>query len=54
MIGLGSDKKWGKKMSGTMTIRGGGATLMVKANLNFHFDYLTTTLTKIEPRSRIV
>ena len=39
-------KKWGKKMSGNFAIKGGGVgPLMANAILNFHFDFLTTSLT---------
>ena len=38
-------KKWGKKMSGYFAIKGGGVgRLMAKTILNFHFDYLTPSL----------
>ena len=40
-------KKWGKKMSGNFAIKGGGVgCLMANAILNFHFDYLTPSLTR--------
>ena len=34
-----------KKCLEIMTIRGGGGRLMEKTILNFHFDYLTPSLT---------
>ena len=43
------EKKWGKKMSGNLCHQGGGGgrRLMAKTILNFHFDYLTTSLTNL-------
>ena len=41
-------KKWGKKMSGNFAIKGGGVgPLMANAIKNFHFDFLTTSLSNI-------
>ena len=42
-------KKWGKKMSGNFAIKGGGVgRLMANAVLNFHFDFLNPSLTRID------
>ena len=39
------EKKWGKKMSENFAIKGGGGEpLMENAILNFHFDFLNTSL----------
>ena len=39
---IAKEKKWGEKMSGNFAIKGGG--LMANAILNFHFDFLNTSL----------
>ena len=44
---IAKEKKWGEKMSGNFAIKGGGVgPLMANAILNFHFDFLTTSLSK--------
>ena len=46
---IAKEKKWGKKMSGNFAIKGGGVgRLMANAILNFHFDFLTPSLTLCE------
>ena len=42
---IAKEKKWGKKCLEICAIKGGGVgPLMANAILNFHFDYLTTSL----------
>ena len=46
---IAKEKKWGEKMSGNFAIKGGGVgRLMANAILNFHFDFLNTSLRGIE------
>ena len=47
---IAKEKKWGKKCLEICAIKGGGVgPLMANAILNFHFDYLTTSLTQTTP-----
>ena len=41
---IAKEKKWGKKCLEIVTIRGGVRRLMEKTILNFHFDYLNSSL----------
>ena len=50
---IAKEKKWGKKCLEFFAIKGGGVgRLMANAILNFHFDYLHTSLSSIHVNNK--